>query len=137
MRYKKLEFSDLVGLSIRQIIVEQEGKVDWSHDGSYPEIDGDYIKFETYDGRTFVLLHVQDCCEQVYIESITGDILDLLHEPITLAEEVVNDSNGEDYTWTFYRVATAKGMVIVRWRGESNGYYSERVSFFEILPSLQ
>lgn len=73
-----------------------------------------------------------------------GDLDSLIGSPITLAEEVVSSNEnpegtpvkeGQDYgswTWTFYKFATIKGYVTVRWYGESNGYYSESVDFEEI-----
>ena len=95
------------------------------------------LHLKTNQGETFRFYHCQDCCESVYIESITGDLEDLVGSPILKAEEsisdkdpsdfVTNDTWRESFTWTFYKFATRKGYVDVRWLGESNGYYSESV----------
>ena len=81
----------------------------------------------------FVFFHTQDCCESVDINDITGDLEDLVGEPLLIAEEVSgatepDEEHYESYTYTFYKFATRKGYVDVRWLGESNGYYSEGVS---------
>ena len=99
--------------------------------------DGDSeLVFECDEG-VFKFYHEQDCCESVYLESIVGDLSDLVGEPLLLARVI---SSGEDpagykreyapesLTWTFYTFATRKGYADVRWKGESNGYYSESVS---------
>lgn len=98
--------------------------------------DDDYLIFESEDGTMFKFYHDQNCCEQVSIESITGDLSDLVGSPLLVAEEsdsrdMQPDQTANDYTdsftWTFYKFATIKGHVDVRWYGESNGYYSESV----------
>jgi hypothetical protein len=102
------------------------------------------ITFEALlDGRKFVMEHQRDCCESVYIESIVGDLDDLLFSPILMAEEATNHDNpkggnedgeysDESHTWTFYKFATIKGYVDIRWYGSSNGYYSETASIREV-----
>lgn len=116
------QFSDLKGKTFSNIIVEKE-----------------IIVFTTVDGSQYKLYHSQDCCESVEVEDVIGDINDLIGSPILLAEETTSEKNPEDkdysadsMTWTFYKIATIKGYVTIRWFGQSNGYYSESVDFIKI-----
>ena len=98
-------------------------------------VDGDAMLFETAQGERFMFAHQQDCCETVRINDITGDLEDLVGEPLLISEEVKgatepDEEHYESYSYTFYKFATRKGYVDVRWLGESNGYYSESVDLF-------
>ena len=124
---KDAKFEDLKGKVLKAVKVDEE-------------VGG--IFFTTEDNRIFALVHYQDCCENVWIESVVGNLEDLVGEPILVAEEATNHETPSDYTheyepdsqtWTFYKLATRKGYVDIRWVGESNGYYSESVSFIELL----
>lgn len=107
--------------------------------------DQDEIIFTAVDGRVWMMNHYQDCCESVSIDDIIGDLADLVGSEILMAEEVshsdsdmfglplVEEHWGNDScTWTFYKLATVKGYVTIRWYGSSNGYYSESVNFGEV-----
>lgn len=102
------------------------------------EVNSEEIYFTTSEGVTFKMYHSQDCCESVYIESVEGDLQSLVGNPILIAEEVAGETRGalseydDSYTWTFYKFATIKGHVDIRWYGSSNGYYSESVDFEKV-----
>ena len=101
------------------------------------------IVFRTDAGEMYRMYHAQDCCESVYIESIVGDLNDLVGSEILRAEETTDlfdvlrnidrvKESDESHTWTFYKFATRKGYVDIRWYGTSNGYYSESVDFEKV-----
>ena len=95
----------------------------------------DEIKFYCSDGYLYTMKHWQDCCESVTIDTIDGDLSDLIGSKILMAEceskdGTTNDEYSESSTWTFYKFATIKGYVTIRWYGTSNGYYSESVDFY-------
>lgn len=98
----------------------------------------DEIIFTLKNGKTYKLFHDQDCCESVYVDDITGDPLKLIGDPLVLAEENSNKDGlpapeyPDSWTWTFYRLATRRNSVVIKWLGESNGYYSESVDFKEV-----
>ena len=90
------------------------------------------LVFTLGTGEKYRLYHQQDCCEDVFIEDVVGDLVDLINSPLIMAEEVSNRGDeGVDTssTWTFYKLATMRGYVTVRWYGESSGYYSESVDW--------
>jgi hypothetical protein len=121
----EVKFSDLQGKSLKSIKVSD---------------DKERVEIECDDGKKFVMLHHQDCCESVAVEDVIGDLADLIGTPILLAEEAVSDKEPEGFkheyqpesqTWTFYKLRTIKGSVDIRWFGSSNGHYSESVYFEE------
>ena len=101
---------------------------------------GDTFDIYTTDGRHFRSYHDQDCCESVGIDTVEGNLDDLIGSPITVAEEDIDQETSpardghyvESFTWTIFTFATAKGRVVIKWLGESNGYYSESVSTVEL-----
>ena len=121
--------------------------------------EGEQIVFTTIEGEKFRQIYYGDCCASCTVEEVHGDLNDLVGTPILMAEEVsnrdpepeerarrdkekeialANDEYYSDYkyeseTWTFYKLATIKGSVTIRWYGSSNGYYSESPTFEKII----
>src|SRR5690348_8483624 len=109
-REMNVEFSTLTGKTLVRV----------------QNIDDERIEFETADGDTFALFHRQDCCESVRVESVVGDLADLIGTPILLAEEATSKNDPKDVaeakatkraadpesyydytdsqTWTFYKL---------------------------------
>lgn len=116
--YEHVPLDDMIGLTIASV-----------------EQSSDQIDFHTTCGKHFRMLHFQDCCESVYVDAIDGDLQGLIGGVIRSAEMNTNagESRYDSVTWTFYRIRTEREFVHITWRGSSNGYYSERVSFVRLL----
>lgn len=130
MRTVPAKFVDLVGYKIRDIYTMEKSELHI--------ITEDY-RFEdtTYH---WMMYHDADCCELVEIEDICGsDLKDLIGGTIKVASIERNislppkDADDDSYLWTFYKLETDKGFILIRWYGTSNGYYSEEVDFVEIV----
>ncbi len=78
---KFARFNDLEGKTLKHI--------QWSTS----EGNSDHIIFYVDDrvGTEYELYHMQECCEQVYVEDICGDLEDLFGVPILKAEQSSNN----------------------------------------------
>lgn len=101
------------------------------------DVDGvDKLTFFCDDNSSYHMVYYSDCRASSSIEEIHGDLEDLIGNPILLAEEVrskdpetelqakneyYSNYKYESKTWTFYKLSTIKGSVIIRWYGSSNG----------------
>jgi len=112
------KYNEIIGKTIKTIINEC-----------------DEIIFRFDDNIEYKMFHIQDCCEYVTLEDINGELNDLIDSPLLIAEEIIciNEHASESGTWTFYKFATIKGYVTIRWYGTSNGYYSENVNFIKMI----
>ncbi len=163
-----LPFDYLLGKTIDMIEILKDASIKKE---SHPECDlyvytverdkgdRDAMIFHLSDGTQLLFYHGQQCCETVTIDSIVGDLEDLIGSPILLAEDVYHrgepsdsvrprDDEGDidhgeaqplsNFTWTFYKLATAKGYVDIRWFGGSeSGFYSESADLVNMTPLTQ
>jgi hypothetical protein len=120
-----------MSMDLRKLIGQTVTEINGMEEGS------EQVDFITKEGNKLTLYHEQNCCESVYVAQVDGSPFDLIGSPIVMCEEVTaglpTKSNNPDYepesfTWTFYKFATVKGYVTLRWYGSSNGYYSESVT---------
>lgn len=130
MSYKdSVNFEDMLGKTFEKVYQQARGIG-----------DSDALVFQVSEDERYAMFYKQDCCASCSIEDICGDLNDLIGAPIVRAEansneekEPENFSHSDDsYTWTFYRIGTNKGTVVIRWYGSSNGYYSETPCFERI-----
>ena len=102
------------------------------------------------EGRVWRMSNNRDDCTDVLVtvEDICGDLDDLIGSPLLMCEKTTHENTkpqeitnfdfekqrkwDDSFTWTFYKFATIKGSVTIRWYGSSNGYYSEEVELYEI-----
>ena len=116
---KNVDFSILKGKTIIEIISMRAQE--------------DEIIFKCSDGTSYKMYHDQQCCENVWLEDVVGEVDNLLDTPILNAELTVDSQKIECgwQTYSYYHLATIKGYVDLRWCGESNGCYSEEVDFID------
>lgn len=97
------------------------------------DISDNCIVFVADNGARYIMQHIQDCCENVYLADQIGSWDDIIGHKIMSAYK---KSEGQDLryghrTYTFYTLATMRGCMTLRWCGESNGYYSESVDIYK------
>ena len=101
------------------------------------EKDSTEVKIIFKDDGEIIQNHKQECCEEVYVEQIDGNvskhegaIIYELLEKVCSKDEIPEEelpSYSNSLTATFYTLKTSRGYLDWRWYGESNGYYSETV----------
>lgn len=128
MQTETVPVETVIGVTMKRVVRDRTGF-------------DDRILFEAESGQQWEMVYVPDCCANCNIDEIVGDLTDLVGVPIAMAEESTNsdrpradaDVQPDSFTWTFYKFATNKGYVTVRWYGASNGYYSETATFRRII----
>ena len=86
-------------------------------------------------GIQLLIHHDQDCCEHVYYTGgdshailLNRDVLDIRVESSTLEKNGDWDSATENLVY----FELSDGVEVLRWIGESNGYYSETIDIEDV-----
>ena len=97
----------------------------------------EFIKFFDCEGNCYIFYHDIECCEQVYIDDICGDLDDLLFTAILKSEMISSEMSEDELNqkeaynewgeWYFYKLDTIKGGVTLRWCGISTNYSTKVV----------
>jgi len=118
----RLDVVSMAGVTLTDVVVDRRSNA---------------VLFVADDGRAWIMVYGDDYGSAA-IEDVVGDPADLIGVPLLGVEESTSDDPPPDadrydsYTWTFYRFATVKGDMDLRWLGSSNGYYSEEASLFPV-----
>ena len=98
------------------------------------DTDDNIVRLVTNKGD-LQFYHRQDCCEFVDLNDVAGgeleDLIGERIEEIRVDESIDGDPKprewSESWTWTFYTIRTNRLTLVLRFLGESNGYYGESV----------
>lgn len=138
---KEAKFEELVGKIIENVSIN----TDHRDDGCLVSIKTiDFLNvrdklghriLNQYEHHVYKMIHNQNCCEDVYLDEFSlEELRNILHKKILSAEVVTNDksNDNESILWTFYKLRAHDGTsATLRFIGESNGYYSVDVDFYE------
>lgn len=111
----------------------------WNGDVSVNEFIGKTFTKVYADGtfytaeKQYDMYHPQDCCENVFLDEVIGDINDITDEEIINAFDTDEGDENDDRSYdcvqyTNFHIVSQKGTVVFRWIGSSNGYYGTSVS---------
>ena len=104
------------------------------------EVGSTQIQFNCSDGYSYIMGHAFTNVEpvEVQVDDICGEVDSLIGSPIVIAEENYNEdgepknTSDKSWLWVFYKFATIKGYVDIKWYGVSDGRYSEAVEMYKV-----
>lgn len=127
----KVKFEEIIGKNFTSVTIGKSFDGYWTN-GNGGNGGNDCIIFNLEGSNDYYrMYHYQNCCEEVHIKQIDGDLSDICNNKIIKAEKVTNTTKTPDggESYTFYKIFTAIGDVTISWYGEHNGYYSVEVDF--------